>query len=396
MKPAADNHSAIRQLKSDIIDYAEQLGFSACGFSQIAVSEDYQHYRNWLDNKFHGSMEYMENSIDLRRDISTLLPESLSVVSVRMDYLSDNHKLSKVLEDSSRANISRYALGRDYHKLMRKKLVKLADFIRTKSQPIVGRAFVDSAPVLERAYAQQAGLGWIGKNSMLINKQAGSFFFLGELATNLPLAQSPEKPLPGSSVDGSAESSSYQTNDCGKCTSCMQLCPTQAIVAPYQVDARRCISYLTIEHHGSIDPSLRSLMGNRIYGCDDCQSVCPWNRYAQMAMVNDFKPRHQLDDISLLELFSWTESEFLTQLEGSPIRRIGFEKWQRNLAVALGNADFDPAIITALQEKALTSQSDLVKEHIEWAIEQQTNKTPPDNIAPLINKRIRTVNKIMG
>jgi epoxyqueuosine reductase len=283
-----------------------------------------------------------------------------------MDYLPETRQLmDESLSDATAAYISRYALGRDYHKMMRNRLQKLIDHIQADIALLPNthstmRAFVDSAPVLEKALAEKAGLGWIGKHSNLINRKAGSWFFLGEIYTNLPLP-----------IDDKA------TAHCGECRACLDICPTQAIVAPYQVDARRCVSYLTIELHGAIPEALRPLIGNRIYGCDDCQIICPWNRFAKLTAENDFSPRHQLNSQQLLTVFAWSEAEFLSKTEGSAIRRIGYERWLRNIAVALGNAPSSPLIIDALQTR-LNDVSELVKEHILWALAQQ-HKTTVNN-----------------
>ncbi len=280
-----------------------------------------------------------------------LEPGTLRVISVRMDYLPEtNTAVEELLQEPLTGVVSRYALGRDYHKLMRKRLQALADRIEKHAGPFGYRVFVDSAPVLEKALAEKAGLGWIGKHTNLINQQAGSWFFLGEIYTDLPLPV--DKPA---------------TEHCGACTRCLDICPTQAIVAPYTVDARRCISYLTIELRGSIPEEYRALMGNRIYGCDDCQLVCPWNRFARPTQEADFAPRHGLDAPQLIDLFDWSEDQFLQRTGGSAIRRIGFACWLRNIAVALGNAPASPAVVEALQRRA-QHPSALVREHVEWAL----------------------------
>jgi epoxyqueuosine reductase len=268
-----------------------------------------------------------------------------------MDYLPEQpDKSHALLKQPAAAFVSRYALGRDYHKLMRNRLQTLADKITDSVGPFGYRAFVDSAPVLEKAIAEKSGLGWIGKHSNLINRKAGSWFFLGEIYTDLPLP-----------VDAPA------SQHCGQCKACLDICPTQAIVAPYQVDARLCVSYLTIELHGSIPEHLRPLLGNRIYGCDDCQLICPWNRFAKLSAEADFQPRHKLDQSSLIELFGWSESEFLQKTEGSAIRRIGHQRWLRNIAVALGNGKPSETSTSALQTR-LTHDSELVREHVVWAM----------------------------
>ena len=298
-------------------------------------------------------MQYMAEHGMKRARPAELLPGTVRVISVRMDYLPPDAGFAKNLKDRKSAYVSRYALGRDYHKLIRNRLKKLGQKIEAACSDLAFRPFVDSAPVLEHALAEKAGIGWTGKHSLTLSKEAGSWFFLGELFVNLPLP-----------VD------SPQTDHCGACTACMTICPTQAIVEPYVVDARRCISYLTIELQGAIPEPLRPLIGNRVYGCDDCQLICPWNRYAQITDETDFHPRQHLHNRQLLDLFNWDEATFLANTEGSAIRRIGFQRWQRNLAVGLGNAPHDERIIRAL-ELALPDASPLVAEHIRWALAQQ-------------------------
>lgn len=351
------NPEHMANLAAQIKLWGKSLGFQQVGIADTDLSQAETHLAAWLSNNFHGEMAYMQRH-GLKRSRPELLhPGTTRVISVRMDYLPESgSEMNDNLEQPQSAYISRYALGRDYHKLMRNRLQKLADLIQAEIGDFGYRAFVDSAPVLEKALAEKAGLGWIGKHSNLINRQAGSWFFLGEIYTDLPLP-----------IDQPAE------EHCGDCSACLDICPTQAIVAPYQVDARRCISYLTIELHGAIPEDLRSLIGNRIYGCDDCQLVCPWNRFAKLTGENDFNPRHRLNSQELLEVFAWTEQEFLSKTEGSAIRRIGYERWLRNIAVALGNAPKSEAIIEALKEK-LTYSSELVQEHVSWALAQQTGK----------------------
>ncbi|MBM4208333.1 MAG: tRNA epoxyqueuosine(34) reductase QueG [Gammaproteobacteria bacterium] len=328
-----------------------ELGFQQIGITDTALSQAETHLNHWLANGFHGEMHYMERH-GLKRSRPELLHLGTKrVICARMDYQPEAHSgMIKNLEQPQSAYISRYALGRDYHKLMRNRLQKLADRIRQETGEFGYRAFVDSAPVLEKALAEKAGLGWIGKHSNVINRKAGSWFFLGEIYTDLPLP-----------VDTPA------SEHCGDCRACLDICPTQAIVAPYKVDARRCISYLTIELHGSIPEQFRPLIGNRIYGCDDCQLVCPWNRFAKLSQEKDFHPRHRLNSQELIAVFSWTETEFLRYTEGSAIRRIGYERWLRNNAVALGNAPKSEIIKTALMAK-LTHPSELVREHVQWAL----------------------------
>lgn len=328
------------------------LGFDACGITGTRLDEDEAHLLRWLDDGFHGEMDYMERHGTRRSRPDELVSGTLSVISVRMDYLSAQAAdMQATLDDPGLAYVSRYALGRDYHKLMRNRLQQLANRIDAWIGPFGYRAFVDSAPVLEKALARNAGLGWIGKHANLIDTRRGSWFFLGELYTNLELPHD------------QAEQGHY----CGTCTRCIDICPTQAIVAPQRVDARRCISYLTIELHGPIPEDLRPLIGNRIYGCDDCQLTCPWNKFAQPTRQADFAPRHGLDRLTLVEAFAWSESEFLTRTEGSPIRRIGHERWLRNIAVALGNAHASHDVIAALASR-IDHPSALVREHVSWAL----------------------------
>lgn len=344
----------LTELVDDIRRWGQELGFQQIGISDVDLSRHQQHLQHWLDKDFHGNMHYMASHGNKRSRPEQLLPGTICVISARLDYLPDTDDMQQVLDDKTKAYISRYALGRDYHKLMRKRLAKLSEKVATVAGPHNCRAFVDSAPVLERGLAEKAGLGWIGKNTMLINSQAGSWFFLGEIYTDLPLPADP----------------SQQTAHCGSCTACLDDCPTDAIVAPNQVDARRCISYLTIELRDSIPEDLRPLMGNRIYGCDDCQLVCPWNKFSQHTQEADFQPRNNLQAAELVDLFAWSEEEFLSRTEGSAIRRIGYECWLRNIAVALGNAPHSDSVINALSARKNHSSA-LVREHVEWALKQQ-------------------------
>lgn len=338
-------------LAAAIKQFAAELGFQQTGISDIDLAADEEHLQAWLAQGRHGEMGYMERHGTRRSRPAELVPGTVSVISVRMDYLPDEDRDPRDrLEQSEQAYVSRYALGRDYHKLIRNRLQKLADRVAELAGPFGYRVFTDSAPVLEKALARNAGLGWIGKHTNLINKDAGSWFFLGEIYTDLPLP-------PDSVTD----------NHCGTCTACLDCCPTNAIVAPYEVDARRCISYLTIELHDAIPVELRELIGNRIYGCDDCQLFCPWNKFAEPTGEGDFAPRHGLDDSSLAELFAWSEAEWEARTAGSAIRRIGYERWLRNIAVALGNADTSDEIIAALTARA-EHDSALVREHVSWAL----------------------------
>ncbi|RUM92569.1 MAG: tRNA epoxyqueuosine(34) reductase QueG [Thiothrix sp.] len=347
---------AMPALAQRIKTWGMALGFQQIGITDIDLQEAETRLLNWLDKGYHGNMEYMSRHGSKRSRPAELVPGTLRVISARMDYFPPKSSDEwQVLSSKKLAYISRYALGRDYHKLIRKRLQQLAQHIETETGPFGYRVFTDSAPVLEKPLAQKAGLGWIGKHTNLLNRRAGSWFFLGEIYTDLPLT-----------ID--AQESSH----CGQCTACIDICPTQAIVAPYELDARRCISYLTIELQGSIPEALRSLIGNRIYGCDDCQLVCPWNRFAQRSVETDFSIRNELDTPELVSLFSWTEQVFLSRMEGSPIRRIGHTRWLRNIAVALGNARPDPEALHALQQR-IDHPSGLVREHVRWAIKQHSS-----------------------
>ena len=350
----SDNASADWQrLTADIKAWGQALGFQAVGISDIQLDVQEARLRQWLAEGRHGRMDYMARHGDKRSRPAELEPGTVSVISARMDYLPAGADPEQILGDPAKAYISRYALGRDYHKVLRGRLQKLAERIRQAIGPFGYRVYSDSAPVMEKPLAEKAGLGWIGKHSNLLAEQTGSWFFLGEIYTDLPLP-----------ADTTAR------NHCGTCHSCLDVCPTQAIIAPYVVDARLCISYLTIELREAIPVALRPLLGNRIYGCDDCQLVCPWNRFARPTPETDFLPRHGLDNRTLLDLFAWDETTFLKRTEGSPIRRIGFECWLRNLAVALGNAPRSDAIISALQARR-QHPSVLVREHVEWALARQ-------------------------
>ena len=345
------------ELAAKIKQWGKEFGFAEVGITDIDLSEHEAQLQRWLDKGYHGEMSYMAAHGMKRARPAELVPGTQRIISVKMNYLPPEASFAKALANKDTAYISRYALGRDYHKVIRNKLKKLGQKIEQEVGQLGFRPFVDSAPVLERQLAEKAGLGWRGKNSLLINKQAGSWFFLGELFVDLPL---PVDEL-------------NNEEGCGKCTACLTLCPTGAIVEPYVVDARKCISYLTIELQGPIPEQYRPLLGNRVYGCDDCQLVCPWNRFGQLTSEDDFAPRKNLKDQELITLFNWNEETFLKNTEGSPIRRIGFERWQRNLAVGLGNAPFSAVIIEIL-EKAKSDSSELVKEHIEWALKQQRQK----------------------
>jgi len=337
--------------KRQLAARAREVGFDRVGVARIDIPEDEQHLLRWLDAGFHGEMDYMRRHGTMRSRPQALAPGTIRVVSVRLDYWpAAARKADAVLGDAESGYISRYALGRDYHKVLRGALARLAKSLAEDIGPFGYRVCVDSAPVLEKALARNAGLGWIGKHTNLISRDAGSWFFLGEMLTDLPLPE--DEPA---------------SAHCGTCAACITACPTEAIVAPYRLDARRCIAYLTIEHHSAIPVELRPAMGNRIYGCDDCQLVCPWNKFAHAASHPDFKVRHGLDAARLTELFAWTEAQFEERMRGSAIYRIGYEKWLRNIAVALGNAPTSEAVVAALEGRRLGA-SELVREHIEWAL----------------------------
>ncbi|MDR2875134.1 MAG: tRNA epoxyqueuosine(34) reductase QueG [Methylobacillus sp.] len=340
-----------QQLAADIKRWGKALGFRHIGITDTDLSAAEPQYMEWLQQGLHGSMDYMVKHGTKRTRPAELVPGTLRVISARMDYHPPaTRDSSEILQHGEQAFISRYALGRDYHKVLRARLQQLCDRITQEIGAFGHRAFTDSAPVLETHLAEKAGLGWRGKHTLLIAREAGSWFFLGEIYTDLPLP-----------TDEPAK------NHCGDCQACMEICPTNAIIAPYTVDARRCISYLTIELKQSIPPELRPLIGNRIYGCDDCQLACPWNRFAQTTAEPDFHARHGLDDVTLIELFGWDESTFHQRMSGSAIHRIGHEQWLRNLAVALGNTPTAPEIIAALRGR-LDHPSALVREHVEWAL----------------------------
>jgi len=335
--------------------WGAELGFQQIGFSDINLKNAEKKLKKWLDMKFHGEMHYMEKHGLKRSRPDLLLPNTLSVISARMNYLAtDNESAKLLLDHKKKAYISRYTLGRDYHKVLRQRLKKLAHKIDIHVKEFGYRVFVDSAPVLEKPLASKAGLGWIGKHTNLINKDNGSWFFLGEIYTNIKL------PNSNSSKD-----------HCGTCFKCIDVCPTKAIIAPYILDARRCISYRTIELKGSIPIEYRRLIGNRIFGCDDCQIFCPWNKFASKTEIKDFDTRHALDTLDLIDAFLWTEEIWLKKTEGSAIRRIGFEQWIRNVAIAMGNAKTNKKIIEALNSRK-NSESELIREHVNWALDQHS------------------------
>ena len=363
-----DLHAFAQQIKG----LAAEAGFQRCGIANIHLGEDEAHLRDWLAQGLYGTMDWMARHGDKRSRPAELVPGTLRVICVGMDYgRGDDEAAWATLENGHRAYVARYALGRDYHKLMRNRLQRLAERVAETVGPFGHRVFVDSAPVLERALARNAGLGWIGKHTCLIDRDGGSWFFLGEIYVDLPLPIDPPA-----------------TAHCGSCVRCIEICPTQAITAPHRLDARRCISYLTIEHEGSIDEALRPLIGNRIFGCDDCQLVCPWNKFAKRTDEPDFRARNRLDEATLAELFAWTEDEFLQRTEGSAIRRSGYARWLRNLAVALGNApttadgmaalrsrrDMDASAFPSLAADAAEQAVALVREHVEWALGRQADR----------------------
>ena len=352
--PVAPDFAA---LAADIRIWGRELGFAEIGIADTELSTEEARLLAWLDAGFHGEMDYMARHGARRARPADLVPGTLRVISARLDYLpSDARDSDAVLAESHKAYISRYALGRDYHKVLRDRLQRLAERISAAVGEYRYRVFSDSAPVLEVALAAKAGLGWRGKHTLLLTREAGSFFFLGEIYTDLPLPVTPAV-----------------TAHCGSCRACLDVCPTGAIVAPYKLDARRCISYLTIELKGSIPENLRPMIGNRVYGCDDCQLVCPWNKYAQSSPEPDFAVRNGLDDADLVTLFAWSASEFEERLRGSAIRRIGYERWLRNLAVGLGNARYDVACVAALATRR-DDPSPLVREHVAWALAEQFRK----------------------
>lgn len=367
MTPAgAADAASPEALKQTIRDWALQAGFSAAGFARLALGDAPERLREWLAQGMHGEMDYLARHAELRADPARLVPGALSVISVRMPYLpppaggggaeAAHDQAWSTLEDDQCAYVARYALGRDYHKLVRARLERLARRIEAVAGPLGRRVFCDSAPVLEVEFGARAGLGWRGKHTLLLTREEGSWFFLGEIVTTLDLPA--DEPV---------------SAHCGSCERCIEVCPTRAIVAPYRLDARRCISYLTIEHAGPIPEELRPQMGNRIYGCDDCQLICPWNRYAKVSAEPDLAARHGLDSAGLLELFGWDEATFLARTEGSAIRRIGHARWLRNIAVALGNAAPSPAIEAALRARAEHTDAQ-VREHTAWALREQAKK----------------------
>ncbi|TYT25165.1 tRNA epoxyqueuosine(34) reductase QueG [Luteimonas viscosa] len=348
---------------------AREAGFQRCGIAGVELGEDEAFLRDWLARGLYGTMDWMARHGDKRSRPRELVPGTVRVLSVGLDHGQDPEQAWRTLEDDSRAYVARYALGRDYHKLMRNRLQGLADRIAGEIGPFGHRVFVDSAPVLERALARNAGLGWIGKHTCLIDRDGGSWFFLGEIYVDLPLPVDPPA-----------------TAHCGSCVRCIEICPTRAIVAPHRLDARRCISYLTIEHEGAIDEALRPLIGNRIFGCDDCQLVCPWNKFARRTDEPDFRARNNLDQATLAELFAWSEDEFLQRTEGSAIRRSGHARWLRNIAVALGNAATSPEVVAALRSRR-EAEDPVVREHVAWALRRHGESGGPASAVPAGGER---------
>ncbi|WP_143870336.1 tRNA epoxyqueuosine(34) reductase QueG [Catenovulum sediminis] len=367
----------LQELAKQIKKWGKELGFQQVGISDLDLSKHEAELQNWLDQNYHGEMSYMSKYGMMRARPAELHPGSVRSICVRLDYLPQDAEFAATLKKSEKAYISRYAVGRDYHKVVRNKLKQLGQKIEAETELNTGfRPFVDSAPILERPLAEKAGLGWVGKHTLVLHREAGSWFFLGELLINLPLP-----------VDQPVE------QQCGTCVACLTICPTQAIVEPYQVDARKCISYLTIELKDSIPVEYRKLIGNRVYGCDDCQLVCPWNRFAQLSQEKDFKARHGLLGEDLLTLWQWDEKTFLDKTAGSPIRRIGYPYWLRNLAVGLGNADYNPNIITEL-EKRIGQVSGMLDEHIQWAVLEQQNKQDAQfNLDKKTQRLVRIIEK---
>jgi epoxyqueuosine reductase len=353
----AKKFTDLSQLALQIKQWGLALGFQALRIADTDVREADEHLQRFLDSGYQGTMTYLEKNRELRRDPAKLVPGTQRVIMISMNYLPDYTNLKIMLKQPMRAYIARYALGRDYHRVLRKRLAKLAKQIEEAvGVPVSTRPFADSAPIFEKELARKSGLGWMGKNTLIMNRQAGSWFVLGALFINLPLP-----------VDEPTSS------HCGSCTACLDICPTNAFVAPYVLNASRCISYLTIENKGPIPEEFRRLIGNRIFGCDDCQIICPWNKFAKLADIPDFLPRHRLDCIDLLEIFAWSEEEYLQKTEGSAIRRVGYAGWLRNIAVALGNAPANAEVVMALQTRS-EDPDPMVREHVLWALAEQRMK----------------------
>lgn len=342
---------------SRLLAKAEELGISELSSSDIDPGPNRDYFIEWLGKGYHADLDYMEKHGEKRYHPDQLVPGTVSLLTAQLHYFNPEIDAKARLEDPNHAYVAEYALGRDYHKVLRNMLTKLGKWLQEEIPGLEFRAFVDSAPVLERAFSQKSGLGFFGKNTMIIHPKRGSFFFLGELLLSQRI-EIPSEPI---------------TNHCGQCTRCIKTCPTDAIVAPFQIDAGKCISYLTIEHFGEIPIEYRAAMGNRIFGCDDCQIVCPWNRFAVTLNTDDFLPRHKLDSSTLLELFAWSEAEFLRKTEGSPIRRLGYQRWLRNIAIGIGNSPYSEANMIALQQR-LAATDEMVQVHIQWALNEQSAK----------------------
>ena len=365
----------LHQLAQQIKLWGRELGFQQVGICDTDLSAEEPKLQEWLEKQYHGEMDWMARHGMMRARPHELLPGTLRVISVRMNYLPAKAAFATTLKNPHLGYVSRYALGRDYHKVLRNRLKKLGEMIQAHCGELNFRPFVDSAPILERPIAAKAGLGWTGKHSLILNREAGSWFFLGELLIDLPLPV--DQP---------------QEEQCGRCVACITICPTSAIVEPYVVDARRCISYLTIELEGAIPEEFRPLIGNRIYGCDDCQLICPWNRYGQLTDEDDFSPRAVLHAPPLVELFAWDEAKFLRITEGSAIRRIGHLRWLRNIAVALGNAPWADENLAVLQMRK--GEHPLLDEHIDWAIAQQLQKRAAEAVDVQPAKKLRLVRAV--
>ena len=360
----------LADLAVHIKQLATEFGFADCGITDTHNEAAGQRLNQWLELGYHANMDYMGKHGSMRYRAEELVPNTQRIICLRMDYLDPNLTTLSSLEDGQQAYIARYALGRDYHKLVRKRLAQLSKAIEALIGPFGHRVFVDSAPVLEKPLAQKAGLGWQGKHTLIINRKQGSWFVLGEIFVDLALP-----------IDAP-----YNKDHCSRCESCLTVCPTNAFPQPYVLDANRCIAYLTIEHKGSIAKELRPLMGNRVFGCDDCQLACPWNRAPSATQEDDFKPRHGLDQAQLADLLTWTEAEFLKRTEGSPIRRAGFEGWQRNLAIGLGNGPATAKVIdTLIHQRTLATP--MVKEHMQWALDQLQQRQ--DQNIPLVPVPLR-------
>ena len=362
------------QLALDIKTWAHELGFQQCGITLPDLSDQKDKLQAWLDAGYQGEMDYLNNHFEKRLDPTLLVPGTQRIICVRMDYMPANTEKLKTLSNPDKGYVARYTLGRDYHKLMRKRLTQLGKKIAEQVDDLGYRAFVDSAPVMERALAQKAGIGWVGKHGLILNKEAGSWFLLGELFIDLPLPVDPPET----------------ENHCGRCTACIDVCPTEAFPQPGVLDGKRCISYLTIELKGSIPEELRSKIGNRIFGCDDCQMICPWNRFSHFTDEADFYPRNNLNDAELLNLFSWDEATFLKKTEGSAIRRTGHEGWLRNIAVALGNGNGGQQVIAALNGR-LDHPSEVVQEHIRWALNQRQLDTQAQPLPILSHPGVKRI-----